>query len=357
MITDAVTPDLTDLGSATWRPRQGEANQPQIPDHRTSLRVDNVRAAWAIGRQWIVIVAAWALAQASHHWLVWVVAGVVIVTRQMSLLVLMHEAAHHHLFTSRRWSELVSDLLCAFPMHITTAGFRYQHSQHHRSTNTPADPYWVNSQRDPETWHYPQRPGSVLRIFAWDLVGLHLPRWLRIAAPWTYTYRLASRALPRISRQEHVRYLLFMAALVTFLTVTNAWMTYLLLWVVPWFTLGMALFRMRALGEHPMGPDAPPDAVNHVVGTWLERHSIAPLNINYHIEHHKYPWVPYYHLPAIVGDRTGHRSYQTYLGLRDGVLGELVGPRPHSAGVPDVDRRPKRHTTPARARRPSACMG
>jgi fatty acid desaturase len=321
MVTNAIAKVTSNLALDPCLPGQERTLNTTA---RASLRVDSLRAAWAIGRQWIVIAAAVWLAFEVQHWAVWVLAAAVIVTRQMSLLVLMHEAAHHHLFANRRWSELVSDLLCAFPMHITTAGFRQQHLQHHRSTNTPADPYWMSSQRDPGTWHYPQRPRSVLRIFAFDLLGLHLPRWLRIASPWTYFYRLGSRDRSRMKGGEHL-YPVFLAALITLLIFTNAWIPYLLLWIAPWFTIGMALFRMRALGEHPMGPADPPGSVNHVEGTWLERHSIAPLNINYHIEHHQYPWVPYYHLPAVIGDRGGHRCYRTYLGLRDGVLGDLLG--------------------------------
>lgn len=302
-------------------PEIGEA---AVAAPRTLARIDNLRMAWAIGRQWIVIAAACALAFAVQHWAAWVIAGAVIVTRQMSLLVLMHEAAHHHMFSSRRWSELISDLFCAFPMHITTAGFRQEHLQHHRTTNTPDDPYWMNAQRDPDTWHFPRSPRTVLRIFACDLLGLHLPRWFRIAAPWTYFWRLLGGARPRITGAEHVRYLLFLAGLVTLLTLTGGWIPFLLLWVVPWFTFGMALFRMRALGEHPLGPTAAPDDVHHVEGTWLERHSIAPLNINYHVEHHRFPWVPYYNLPAVRGVRGGRRCFRTYLGLRDGVLGDLL---------------------------------
>jgi fatty acid desaturase len=299
---------------------------------RTLSRVSDGRAAWAIARQWLVIAVTLALALAIPHWLVWMLAGAIIATRQMTLLVLMHEAVHYHLFSNRRWNEVVSDLFCAFPMHFTTAGFRLQHLQHHRSPNTPDDPYWMNTQVDPHTWIFPQRPREVLRIFLFDLLGLHVPRWFRIGAPWTYFYRLLSGAEPRITTAEHLRYLGFLGALVTVLALTHGWVPYLLLWALPSLTIGMAMFRMRALGEHCFDPTTHElNGVRLIEGTLLERHSIAPLNINYHLEHHYFPSVPYYHLPAIREllatqgfYEEGRNYFRTYLGPRRGVLGWLM---------------------------------
>jgi fatty acid desaturase len=299
---------------------------------RSLSRVSNGLAAWAIARQWLVIAATLALALAIRHWLVWMLAGAIIATRQMTLLVIMHEAVHYHLFSSRRWSEVVSDLFCAFPMHFTTAGFRLQHLEHHSAPNTPDDPYWMNTQADPQTWTFPRRPREVLRIFLFDLLGLHVPRWLRIGAPWTYFYRLLTRTEPRITVGEHLRYLGFLGALVTFLTWTHGWVPYLVLWTLPSLTIGMAMFRMRALGEHCFDPATNElNGVRLVEGTLLERHSIAPLNINYHIEHHFYPSVPYYHLPAIREllaaqgiYEEGRNYFRTYLHPRRGVLGWLM---------------------------------
>ena len=329
------TPDCGETTVGRGVSRRGLSEQ-----IRTLTQVHNGRAAWAIVRQWLVIAVAVALALAMRHWLVWILAGAIIATRQMTLLVLMHEAVHHHLFSNRRWNEVVSDLFCAFPMHFTTAGFRLQHLQHHRDPNTPADPYWMNTQVDPHTWNFPRHPREVLRIFVFDLLGLHTPRWLRIAAPWTYFYRLASGAAPRITVAEHLRYLGFLGALITFLTLTHGWVPYLVLWTLPSLTFGMALFRLRALGEHSFAPaTSERNDVRLVEGTLLERHSIAPLNINYHIEHHFFPSVPYYHLPAIHDllapqgiYEEGRNYFRTYLDPQSGVLGWLMAKE--RAGAP-----------------------
>lgn len=55
---------------------------------------------------------------------------------------LAHEGAHYILLKNRFWNELVSDVLCMFPLFSTTAQYRLIHLGHHEFTND-----W---QRDPE---------------------------------------------------------------------------------------------------------------------------------------------------------------------------------------------------------------
>ena len=55
---------------------------------------------------------------------------------------LAHEGAHYILLKNRFWNELVSDVLCMFPLFCTTAQYRLIHLGHHEYTND-----W---ERDPE---------------------------------------------------------------------------------------------------------------------------------------------------------------------------------------------------------------
>jgi fatty acid desaturase len=300
---------------------------------RQLSRVNYWRAAWAVSLQWLVIAGAVALALRFHHWAVWLVTGMVIATRQTALGVLMHEAAHYHL-SSRKWlNDWIGDILCALPIYMTTAGYRYEHMRHHLHTNTPEDPTWEKTQQDRDLLVFPQGALKTLRVFVFDLLGLHIPRMMRYVRSRTYIHRLMTGGPPRLTAAEHVRWFLFHAALITFLAVTNGWIPYLLLWVVPSMTLGTVLFRIRILAEHPATKAV--DEIHDtrfVEGTVLERLSIAPLNINYHLEHHLFPSVPCHHLPALhkllVGRgiyRPGQNHFRSYLGLRHGVLGWLIG--------------------------------
>ena len=64
---------------------------------------------------------------------------------------------------------------------------------------------------------------------------------------------------------------------------------------------------------------------------WLERIFLAPKNVNYHIEHHFFPSVPFYRLPelhAILMSKPGYREGAHVTRTYWGVLEESVGRTP-----------------------------
>lgn len=285
--------------------------------------VANARGLWAIARQWLIIALSVAFVVQVDRWWAWVLAAVVISSRQHALLSLVHEASHHHLLTNRKLNDALSDLLCAFPMNITTEGYRKEHAEHHRYVNTPRDPYWLTAQRD-HAWIFPRTRWGAALVLLGDMVGFFSLSHLRIVIPWSYTGRSMGKGGPPISRAEHVRYALWLVGFITFLTLTGGWLHYLLLWSIPSLTLMMMAFRIRALVEHPFTP-ATPDETHETrdveAATWFERFFIAPFNASYHLSHHLFPSVPYYHLPALHQQlkqtdlyRPGENHFQTYLG-------------------------------------------
>lgn len=282
---------------------------------REMSQVNNARALWALACQWLVIAASFAFVVGVDRWWAWPIAALLIASRQHALLALMHEAAHYHFLSSRPVGDVVSDLLCAFPLNMTTVGYRHEHMLHHRYVNTPRDPYWANQQVD-TSWHFPRTPLRATLVFLGDALGLYAPNHLKVVLPWTYWGRLARRGQPEISAAEHVRYWLYVATLVTVLVTTGAWLHWLLLWVLPTTTVMMAFFRMRALGEHPVDAEPKGDETREtrdVTGTALENFFLAPLNVHYHLTHHAFPSVPFYNLPAM------HRELEKTGLLEDGV--------------------------------------
>jgi fatty acid desaturase len=81
---------------------------------------------------------------------------------------------------------------------------------------------------------------------------------------------------------------------------TGAWVEVLAYWIVPMLTALKAFVRWREIAEH-YGV-AGTHALNRTrttLASWIERMTIAPRNINFHIEHHLFPGVPWHSLPAL----------------------------------------------------------
>ncbi|WP_426734619.1 fatty acid desaturase family protein [Myxococcus faecalis] len=323
---------------------------------REMSRVSNARAVWALASQWLVIAAAFAGVVWVDRWWAWPIAALIIATRQHAMLALMHEAAHYHFLSNRKVGDVVADFLCAFPLNMTTAGYRHQHMEHHRYVNTPQDPYWASMQDD-ASWHFPRTPLRAAAVFVGDALGLYAPNHLKVVLPWTYWGRLLGGARPRISAAEHARYWTYVALLVTTLVTTGAWLHWLLLWVLPTTTVMMAFFRMRALGEHPLDIEPKGDETREtrdVKGTLLENFFVAPLNCNYHLTHHAFPSVPFYNLPVMHDAldqagllEDGVNRFDTYLGKHNSLVQYLTR-KPGSVVEQDLPAAPPPQTSGVR---------
>ena len=77
----------------------------------------------------------------------------------------------------------------------------------------------------------------------------------------------------------------------------NPWL-YLFLWWVPMITLFSLFYRIRSITEHS-GVEGGDDFKNTRTTKvpWYLSYFLAPLNVNYHVEHHLFTFCPWYNLP------------------------------------------------------------
>ncbi len=249
-----------------------------------------------VAHAWLVIALAMALVAAFPHPLSWLIAIPVIGSRQLGLLILMHDGAHGML-AKRVWlNRLLCQFGCAWPTLADADAYRRYHLRHHAHTMQPADPDLIL------TGHYPISRASLWRKLRRDLLGLtgYAQRRAQFtaalgAADWAWARRLA-HFWQALGPQCLVN-----LALAVLLTRAVGWYAWPLLWLLPLLTWQQLVLRVRNIAEHAAVPDGndPLRNARSVRANWLERALIAPYWVNYHLEHHLLMWVPCYRLPAL----------------------------------------------------------
>jgi fatty acid desaturase len=268
-------------------------------DWRSSFSRDEIAALLDMQdwRSWLSVGTNWGLVFASFAAVAWwpnpltvVAALFVIGARQLGCAVLMHEAAHRSLFSSRRVNDFVGQWLCAYPVWSDLLAYRPYHLQHHAHTGTPRDPDLGLIRPFPIT-------RASLARKAWrDLSGQTGVKFARAAFRRTFARWRTDRAARRAAlgmATTNGALLLGLAAL--------GHAELYLLWAGAWLTTNTLVTRIRSIAEHALTPDAD-DPLRNTRTTparaW-ERLLIAPNRVNYHLEHHLLMTVPHYRLPRL----------------------------------------------------------
>lgn len=203
------------------------------------------------------------------------------------LFTLEHECTHRTPFAQDRLNDWVGRV-CGFVLILPFEWFRYFHLAHHRWTNIEG--------QDPELDG--GKPES-LRAWVWHVSGL--PYWIAsfklLAAlgvgRGTARY-LPAPALPRIHAEA--RWMVLGYALVAASLVASPMLLWV--WLLP-ILLGQPVLRLYLLAEHGDCPRVANmfENTRTTLTTALVR--FLAWNMPYHVEHHVYPAVPFYRLPAL----------------------------------------------------------
>lgn len=270
---------------------------PEVIRELSVLQPSKALAALVV--EWLGIAAAIALCEILWSPLVYAFAVVWIGARQHALTVLGHDAAHFRLLPNHSWNDCIGNLAAFWPTFVSVENYRQFHGAHHRFTGTPEDGnrrIWRTHTAAGELtaeWTFPKtRAGLALMILrrAAFATGLF----------WIVRGLAAAIVLRRSSQQVAVR-LLYYAAIVGALALAGLMREFLLYWLVPFCTTHIAFQYVRLVCEHSAvdSADAAFALTRTTVARWWERWLIVPRNIHYHIEHHWYPSVPFYNLPAL----------------------------------------------------------
>jgi fatty acid desaturase len=245
---------------------------------------------------WAVILGAMALVAAFPNPFTYILAVMLIGSRQLGLAILMHDGAHGSLSRNARRNMIMSQWFCAFPIFADTLAYRGYHLSHHAHTQQEDDPDLILSAPFPVT------KASYRRKFWRDLTGQtgYQQRKAQILnalgePSWTISERF------RHFCQKLGAQILANSVVFGGLALAGVWWAYPLLWLVPLLTWMMVITRVRNIAEHAVVPDSndPLRNTRTTKANLIERIFIAPYFVNYHLEHHLLMYVPCYNLPKV----------------------------------------------------------
>jgi fatty acid desaturase len=239
-------------------------------DGRAILLILAFPALWAVAGYWML---------RDPSWLATALGTLVIASSIHALGILGHDTAHHTLFSNRHLNRWGGFLLWA-PAMVSASCYKLVHVFHHRYLRTP---------KDPDDMRY---ASSQPRAFFWV--------WLFGGAPLYVLFALPRNGMLLGKPDERRAVLLEYAALLAILVTVIACVPFALvfkLWLVPWLLAGIFV-QVRGISEHPLTPGGSPLRDTRTV-TSNRLVSFLMCNLNYHLEHHLFPGVPWYNLPAV----------------------------------------------------------
>jgi fatty acid desaturase len=262
--------------------------------------------AWVLaGFVGIWVATAWAMAMVPH-WAVYAVGYALIGAVVHGFAVMMHEAVHSNLTRIPKLDRWLGFLI-GLPAMAPFTPYKLQHLAHHRYTRT---------ENDPDEIHNFSSKRALLSIafYLWLFGGT---LWYFFAyVPFT-AWRMAGAKQRRDIAVEYA----IMAVIYGSMVLAAIRFGYLITLVHYWFIpILVATFygNIRGWAEHMLTIPGHPLTETRTV-TSNPVLGFLNLNLNYHLEHHLFPAMPWYNLPRLhtllLPDyrRAGAFIYRSYL--------------------------------------------
>ena len=251
------------------------------------------RNVLSISSNWLQMSAAMALFFFYPNVITFLVALVIIGSRQFALAVLAHDAAHNLLFANNKVNDWAGQWFCAYPIFQDNRVYRPYHLKHHRHTETEDDPDLVLSSPFPIT-----KRSFIRKVFR-DLTGITGVK--RYWGSLSSIFRTkGDNVFNKISKTSNKLHGFLISNLIIFILISTTmhWSLFLLLWWLPSFTYYSLIIRIRNISEHAVTPGNNDfDNTRTTKSTVLTRFLMVPHNVNYHLEHHLFTRCPWYNLP------------------------------------------------------------
>jgi fatty acid desaturase len=258
---------------------------------RDQMRVFHQKSAFrhlaVAARQFAILaLTTWGLIHFDNA-LIWIPLAFVQGLTVFNFTILLHEVVHHTIFERRRpVAERILGLLYATPSGISASQFTRWHLDHHAELGSDED--------DPKRHHLSPKVNKRWYKLLYCTPAL-FPIYFRAARRESATYPAGLQQTIGWERKVSL------AAHLTALGVL--WYAFgfyaaLRTSIIPVFFIFPMAFTLNRLGQHyDIDPDDPAKWGTLMKGHWFW--DFAFLNSNYHLEHHYFPGVPFYRLPAL----------------------------------------------------------
>lgn len=260
------------------------------------------RSISAIALDWLIIILCILMCEWISYWL-YPIAFVLVGSRFHGLEAMMHEATHYRLHPNKKMNELIGEL-SVWPLGLSIYFYRnVRHFAHHKRIGTMHDPHHVQSyEKHPDRYDVPKSLPQLLK--SCFIVAIKAPVEI-----WFGQLYSTTRLLPQFKRALGLLWISFQFLLLASVVIGSILISpdivkiYALFFILPLAWVAVFSRYARLLTEHFGIPESKSSITGSETRTilvpWIVRVMFWPHNLNYHVEHHWYPSVPFYNLPVL----------------------------------------------------------
>ena len=280
---------------------------------KTQAQRSDLWGAWLTLHVWLVVFGAMAMFIIWPNALTFILAFLLIGSRQHGMSILMHDAAHGILFKTKFLNEFVGKYLLGAPYGGDLASCRKYHLKHHRFTQSELDPDLPLSKK------YPVSKASLRRKLIRDITGMTFLRIRLATLKMKDGETIDIEGADAFQKTSPWPYLATNAIIFAGLAALGYWWVYIALWLLPLWTWFFVVLRLRNITEHAITSydDNPLTHARTTYTNIFEKIFFGPYWVNYHVEHHVYMFVPCYRLKAL---HNAMKNYHGKMEIKKGYL-------------------------------------
>ncbi len=277
---------------------------------------------------WLLIIISVITSVVFSNFFVYFFSILIIASRMHALVAMLHEGAHFRIHKNKIINDVICNFLVGYFIFSRVQIYRLNHLLHHRFTGLENDPD-LKRKKNNLIWQLPKNKIFFIKDFLKYMYGYGI-----------FEMFIAIKVLSGISvdmiRKDFLNLLLqicfyFLMCLMFFKL--HLFSIFLYYWLIPFFIILPLLNRYRTVSEHfgLLGTHELNKTRNVIESNWLVNFFISPHNLNYHLDHHLLPMIPFYNLPHLhkvlsENNYYTHNAHNTkyYFGFKESVFFEVT---------------------------------